>query len=169
VFTSDKQTNSIFLLVNKVHCAMLIHIRIKILELNYPWAPTAVIKLLRLFAVTGPFSNTTCFRRRCNEEDLHCQETGMCDHGYRTCCDGSCTLKKTACDNGVFRTGYSVYASNANASEYTRQGMLSIRTIARKSSIGGFTFVQRALNAKICLFIVFHISIWRALELCLGG
>ena len=59
-------------------------------------------------------------------------------------------------------------------------GCIRFWTVARKSSIGGlyvcaggFTFVQGGLDIQIWQkfhqLIVFHISIWGGLELCLGG
>ena len=58
--------------------------------------------------------------------------------------------------------------------------MVSRRTVARSSSIGGFTFARGALRLcrggleipswqKLHWFITFPISIWGRLELCFGG
>jgi len=47
------------------------------------------------------------------------------------------------------------------------------RTVVRRSSVGDFTFLQGSLTfqnlPKLRWFIVFHISIWGRLELCLRG
>ena len=68
----------------------------------------------------------------------------------------------------------------ADAQEYWASRPLT-RTVARKFSIGGFAFLRGvALGLcgggwysknwqKLNWFIVFHVSIWGGLELCLGG
>jgi len=44
------------------------------------------------------------------------------------------------------------------------------RTVARKSSIGRFTFVHGGLNAKtLFIYIVSYFNLERGLELCFGG